>query len=411
MQLSLFDHVQNAYAGTDELLTNAALYDHVAASAGLTPDQLEAREPIGESGTPRSPIKREIRWHQQTLKQAGLIRRRDRGKWELTEHGKTKLHKSRPGTTLVAFSTDLGVALWSLSDEVFPSLDTPITLCLTSPPYPLKNPRAYGNPRLDEYIDWIVASLEPISANLRDGGSICLNLSNDIFEHRSPARSLYRERLVLALAERLGLAKMDELIWHNPCKPPGPVQYASKTRQQLNATYEVVYWFTNNPESVEADNRRVLEPHTERHKALMARGGARAATHSDGAHRRRDGSYGSQTQGRIPRNILRYPHNCPSQSAYKRQAGELGLPAHGAPYPLALAIFLIRFLSRKGDLVVDPFAGSLTTGLGAEQTGRPWVTTECMWEYNRAGLARYQEYPGFQVNHNFIQSVPLPRAA
>lgn len=401
MQLSLFDHVQSAYAETDAALTNAALYERVAASAGLSREQVESREPIGASATPRSPIKRAIRWHQQTLRQAGLIRRCSRGEWELTEHGKTKLHKARPGTTLVAFSTDLGVALWSLADEVFPSLDAPITLCLTSPPYPLKNPRAYGNPRLDDYIDWIVASLEPIAANLRDGGSICLNLSNDIFEHRSPARSLYRERLVLALADRLGLMKMDALIWDNPCKPPGPVQYASKTRQQLNATYEVVYWFTNNPDAVEADNRRVLEPHTERHKALMARGGSRAATHSDGAHRRRDGSYGRSTEGRIPRNILRYPHNCPSQSAYKRQARELGLPAHGAPYPLTLAIFLIRFLSQQEQLVVDPFGGSLTTGLAAEQAGRRWLTTECMWEYNRGAMERFHGCTGFHTNRAF----------
>jgi hypothetical protein len=46
-------------------------------------------------------------------------------------------------------------------------------------------------------------------------------ISNDIFIAKSPARSLYRERLVLALHDRLGLWKMDELIWENKSKPQG----------------------------------------------------------------------------------------------------------------------------------------------------------------------------------------------
>lgn len=393
MQLSLFDHVEQAFAESSGELTNQQLYAAVAKSANIDPGTLNAGVPIGSSGERHSPIKRQIRWHQQTLKAAGLIRRsKKRGRWELTGKGKIKLRKIQPKSSLVAFSTSLGAAVWSLSDDVFSSLDAPITLCVTSPPYPLKSARAYGNPSVDEYIEFIIESLRPIVRNLEQGGSICLNVSNDIFEPGSPARSIYREQLVIAMVKELGLWKMDELIWDNPCKPPSPIRYASMSRQQLNATYEPIYWFSNNPSMVKADNRRVLQPHSESQLKLIGKGGEqRARSNSDDAYRVRKGSYGNQTAGKIPRNILRMPHNCPSQSAYKKVARDLGLPPHGAPYPLALATFLIRFLSEPNDLVVDPFGGSLTTGVAAEQELRRWLISECMWEYIRAGGERWRD--------------------
>ncbi|WP_138437853.1 site-specific DNA-methyltransferase [Marinobacter shengliensis] len=403
MQLSLFNSVKTVYAKADGALDNESLYRRVAREANIPLQVLNGMAPIGESGQMHSKVKREIRWHQQTLKHAGLLQNSGkRGRWELTREGKTTLRKVQPKASMVAFSTDLGAALWSLSADVFESIDTPITLCLTSPPYPLAKPRAYGNPSLSQYIEFIVENIRPIAANLVDGGSICLNISNDIFVPGTPARSIYREKLVIALAEELGLWKMDELIWANPCKAPGPVQWASKTRQQLNCTYEPIYWFSNNPQKAISNNRRVLEPHTEQHLAYVRSGGNRTAqSHSDGAYRTRAGAYSQETPGRIPRNILTYPHNCPAQSRYKAAAREMGIAVHGAPYPLELAKFLIKFLSRAGDLVVDPFAGSLTTAEGAEETGRKWLVTDCIYDYVLGGSTRFYGRPSFEMNPAF----------
>jgi site-specific DNA-methyltransferase (cytosine-N4-specific) len=404
MQLSLFDHVKQAYSQSEAPLSNEQLYKRVARLAGVSESEVNNAVPIGKSGHKRSTFARQVRWHQQTLKHAGLIQKGgQRGQWELTKSGKVQLRKIQPKSSLVAFSTQLGAAIWSLSDDVFDELDAPITLCLTSPPYPLRKSRAYGNPDLSEYIEFVVESLRPIAANLVDGGSICLNISNDIFEPGTPARSLYREKLVIALAEELGLWKMDELIWHNPCRPPAPAMWASRTRQQLNATYEPILWLSNNPRAVKSDNRRVLQPHSQKHLDWVRSGGVKSnRSHSDGAYSVREGSYSNETAGKIPRNILTFPHNCPSQSEYKARARELGLQPHGAPYPLALAIFLIRFLSAEGDLVVDPFGGSLTTGLAAEIENRRWILTECMFEYLRGGGERFSPAHELDWNPQFL---------
>jgi len=403
-QMSLFQSVADSFAQHEKLDT-ATLYQDVARRAGLDPQDVDRCEPIGQSGQRHSLIKRRVRWHQQTLKRMGLLERVHRGVWQLTAEGHKRLALRRvaPRYVMLAFSTDLGVALWADCQTAFSRLDQPVSLVITSPPYPLRKPRAYGNPTESEYVDFLCRSLEPVILKLKPGGSMVLNLSNDIFLPGSPARSLYRERLTLALADRFGLYKMDEIPWSNPSKPPGPVQWASKRRVQLNVGWEPILWMTNDPNRVTADNRRVLQPHSDRHRRLMARGGEHNGRHSaDGAYRVRPGrSYANPTIGRIPKNVLTLGHVCGSQNAYKASARALRLPVHGAPFPLALASFFIRFLTAEEDVVADPFAGSLTVGLAAELLGRAWIATDVIWEYLRGGATRFESLPGFALFPGF----------
>jgi hypothetical protein len=403
MQLNLFEGVSNAYASApNHKLSNEDLYRIVAQGSGIDQDRLEERVPIGQSGQRHNLIKRQVRWHQQSMKVMGLIEHVDgkRGLWQLTEKGKSKLTRIRKGAAMLAYSTDLGMAIWGDCHDVFSCLDQPIMLALTSPPYPLSHKRAYGNPSVDEYVDFICRALEPVVKRMAPQGSIALNISNEIFETKSPARSLYREKLVLAVCERLGLYKMDEFIWHNPSKPPGPIQYASIQRNQLNAAWEPVYWFALDPNAVKADNRRVLEPHTDSHMKLMAAGGEQRNTrHSDGAYRKRSGkSFSNVTEGKIPRNVLTISHTCGEHRSHNKTMAKMGLPAHGAPMPMALATFLIRFLTEVNDLVVDMFGGSGTTAFAAESLERRWLTTEVMYEYARGSAERFRESEGFWIN-------------
>lgn len=399
-QLDLFSSVLHAYsAERGGILPNAVLYQDVARHARLPSDVLEKRHPVGIDGSPRNLFARKVRWYQQSLKQAGILEHvpGERGVWRLTQPAGKDLSKIQPGVSVVAFSTDLGIAILGSCDTVFAAIDAPIALTITSPPYPLSNARRYGNPTEPEYVDWICRMLEPVVRHLMPGGSVVLNVSNDIFEPGLPSRSIYRERLILALHDRLGLHKMDELIWHNPSKPPGPVAWASKTRQQLNVAWEPVYWLTNDPRAVRSNNRRVLQDHAERHLKLIDAGGERRnVANSDGAYRISPGSYGGATEGRIPRNVLRFGHACIDQRNYKAAARSSGLPAHGAAMPLSLASFLIEFMSKPGDLVVDPFGGSFTTAKAAESLGRRWLSTEIMAEYVLGAATRFSGTPGFE---------------
>jgi DNA modification methylase len=410
-QLDLFAHVASAYADApNATLDNAALYAQIAQRAGVTEEAMDATVAIGADGEKRSPIKRTIRWHQQSLKALGVIEHVEgaRGLWRLSESAGERLHKAANGVKLVAFSTHLGVAIWSRSADVFGGLNEPVALCISSPPFPLKRLRAYGNPNEMHYVDFICQALEPIVRNLIRGGNILLNVSNDIFGTRSPARSLYVERLVLALHERLGLALMDRVPWVNLSKPPGPTWWACVQRVQLTTAYEPIFWFTNDPTCVRSDNRRVLVPHTARHQRLMHAGGEqRTATYGDGVYKVHPGAYSNPTEGAIPRNVFQRGHTCPDTRTYRQQAAALGLPLHGAMQPTAIADFFIRFLSQPDDLVVDPFGGTIRTGLAAERLGRRWLVTEWIVEYLRGAAELFRHFDGFVMHPALASMNPI----
>ncbi len=383
--LDLFAAVAEVYARADGPVSQEQLYAAVSRATGVGQGAFDERSPVGAARAPVSLLKRRVRWYQQTLKHAGVIEPAGgRGVWKLTGKGldDSDMPKPADGMAILGFSTEFGIAVISSCEHFFSKFNEPIHLVVTSPPYPLATPRAYGNVDEGRYVDWLCKVLEPVVRNLVQGGSICLNVGNDVFMSKSPARSLYRERLVLALHARLGLYKMDELIWTSP-KPPGPVQWASKKRVQLNTGYEPVYWFTNDPDRVFADNRRVLQPHSEQHLRFVRSGGVKTANvHSDGAYRKQLGAYSNETAGRIPRNVLEFARCSEDRDAeYRRYCEAHGLKTHGASMPVRLAKFLIKYLTEEGMLVVDCLSGRGKVGLAAEALRRRWVCVDREAEY------------------------------
>lgn len=396
-QLDLFSAILDVYQESDASISNEAVYQRLIKKLSLPSETLKAKSVVGKSSY--NEFKRKVRWFQQTLKQAGVLEKvvGERGAWCISKKKAGDLDKVLPNLSLLGFSTKLGVAIIGYSQSVFAKINEPIHLILTSPPYPLANARKYGNVTEGEYIDWICATLEPVVKNLVDGGVMTLNISNDIFMPKSAARSLYRERLVIALYERLGLFKMDEIPWINLSKPPGPFQYASKRRVQLNVGWEAIYYFSNNPDKVITDNRRVLEPHTEKHLKLIQSGGVKqSAIKSDGAYRLKEGSYQNQTAGRIPKNVIFAGTACAGNRQYKRDAEAMGFQSHGAMMPLKVADFLIRLFTEENQLVAEPFGGSLTTGRAAETLKRRWICVDPVVDYVLGGATRFTGCEGYQ---------------
>lgn len=398
-QLDLFQAIADVYSESDMPMANRELYKRLISKLRLPDDTLKSKSVVGNSSF--NEFKRKVRWFQQTLKQAGVLSRIEgaRGSWTAVKKKESELDKILPNFAVIGFSTKLGVAIIGYSESVFAKINEPIHLILTSPPFPLANARKYGNVAESEYVDWICKTLEPVVKNLVDGGVLTLNISNDIFMHKSAARSLYRERLVLALNDKLGLRKMDELIWINTSKPPGPYQYASKRRVQLNVGWEPIYYFTNNPDKVIADNRRVLQPHTKEHLKFIESGGAKkAAVKSDGAYRLYEGSYSNKTEGKIPKNIIVAGTACAENRRYKRDAEASGFQSHGAMMPDRVVEPLIKLFTNEGELVVDPFGGSIRTGRTAERLNRRWICVDPVFDYVMGGATRFEGFEGVKIN-------------
>ena len=99
-------------------------------------------------------------------------------------------------------------------------------------------------------------------------------------------------------------------------------------------------------------------------------------------------SFGKDNGGSIPPNLLQIP-NSEATSLYLRRCKQIGIKAHPARFPSKLPEFFIKMLTDEGDLVVDIFGGSNTTGYVAEQLNRRWKSFELSNEYVAASTLRF----------------------
>ncbi|MBI3700868.1 MAG: ParB N-terminal domain-containing protein [Afipia sp.] len=98
--------------------------------------------------------------------------------------------------------------------------------------------------------------------------------------------------------------------------------------------------------------------------------------------------------GRSRTNVWDYP--CANNFADK-QRGALQL--HPTPKPVALVSDAIKDCSRRGEIVMDSFAGSGTTLISAEQTGRRARVIELDPSYCDVAIRRWQQLTGRDAIH------------
>lgn len=186
------------------------------------------------------------------------------------------------------------------------------------------------------------------------------------------------ERLVIALEDRLGLHLCQTLYWENPAKMPGPAAWTTRERIRLTGRIERLLWMASSLRPY-ANNRAVLAPYSAAMKRVLVRGGEAARRRPSG-HDRGDGAFARDNGGAIAGTLLRVA-NTASNDRYTRACREAALPVHPARFPEELPEFMIRFLTREDDLVVDPMCGSGRTARVADRLRRRWVCGDLASEY------------------------------
>ncbi len=93
---------------------------------------------------------------------------------------------------------------------------------------------------------------------------------------------------------------------------------------------------------------------------------------------------------RIPENIFSIS-NSRSTDYFLQRCKEEGYNPHPARMQPELVSFFIEFLTEPGDLVLDPFAGSNTTGFCAERAKRKWISIEMNKDYGKQSILRFEE--------------------
>jgi site-specific DNA-methyltransferase (cytosine-N4-specific) len=336
---------------------------------------------------------REVRWTHQQAKLRGLTASDEPGLWSLTEAAEDRLRNARPGIVVTVYESDRGMVLWATAEAVEARLEAEsINLIVTSPPYLLSEGRRkeYAGPRTEgEYVEWLAERAAAWHRALAADGSLFLNLG-DCWVPGTPTQSLYQERLLLRLVDDLGYHLAEKLYWENPAKLPAPAEWVTIRRVRVTPSVEPVLWLAKGPHP-KADNRRVLRPYQEGTKRMIAAGGAGPG--GAGAGRRPSGyefaadGFARDNGGSIPHSLLSIS-NTASNDGYLRACRASGRRPHPARFPRQLAEFCINLTTEPGDVVYDPFAGSLTTAEAAQAAGRRWLASEASREYIEGGLAR-----------------------
>jgi len=80
-----------------------------------------------------------------------------------------------------------------------------------------------------------------------------------------------------------------------------------------------------------------------------------------------------------------------ANDVYTLRCKEEDIKIHPARFPALLSKFFIKMLTESGDLVLDPFAGSNTTGAVCEEINRRWIASEAVEEYLKSSELRFGE--------------------
>ncbi len=262
-----------------------------------------------------------------------------------------------------------------------------VDLIVTSPPFALTRKKDYGNKDADEYVGWFLSFVPGIKKVLKESGSFVLDLGG-AYLPGAPVRSIYQFDLLVRLCKQHGFFLAQEFFHYNPARLPSPAEWVNVRRIRVKDAVNVVWWLALT-ETPKADNRAVLKPYSDSMKSLLEKGyepKLRPSGHDISSN------FSRRNEGAIPPNLLSLP-NTRSNTQYLRRCREEGVKPHPARFPEEFPEFFIDFLTDPGDLVVDIFAGSNTTGAVAERKDRRWIAIEVDQDYAKSSAYRF-DTPG-----------------
>jgi DNA modification methylase len=254
--------------------------------------------------------------------------------------------------------------------DVLPTLDAKSVQCvITSPPY--WGLRDYGvtgqiglEPTPDDYVQTMVEVFREVKRVLRDDGTLWLNLG-DAFQDKQLLGQPWRVAFAL---QADGWYLRSDIIWAKGvsfCPSYSGSVMPESVTDRPTKSHEYLFLLTKSP-------RYYYDADAVRENWADDRNGAANGQNWDRP----------ETQTASPRR----PQLAPKTTGRNLRSVWTINPqpfseAHFATFPTALVEPCIKAGSRKGDTVLDPFAGSGTVGCVALKLGREFVGIELNPDY------------------------------
>jgi DNA modification methylase len=212
-----------------------------------------------------------------------------------------------------------------------------------------------------EFVEAFAPVLEEMLRVCSPAGSLMLNLGvimRDGEEHP------YADEILLR-ARRMGWRLLHRMVWHKPNSIP------LSHPTYLHIKHEWVSWLAPTVDAYRGFDRDTRAPHSE---TSLRRIEQPYLARKDQRYMRRGKTNGLHPDGARPASVFT-----------AAVGGESGID-HPAVMSLKLALQLVSLACRPGGLVLDPYAGSGTTGVAALRRDRSFVGVEL--EPRFAELAR-----------------------
>jgi len=249
-----------------------------------------------------------------------------------------------------------------------------------------------------EFIDNLVEVFACVWDIIADDGTLWVNLGDSYANNSSQASNNgragfgnprekvvnrigngYKQKDLMGMPWRLAFALQDfgwylrqDIIWHKPNPMPESVT------DRCTKSHEYIFLLTKN-QKYYFDHESIKEP----------------AIHSNRTAGNKTPQKGADIKGMEIRNGLIEAQQKIYELSNKRDVWSVPVKpysgAHFAVYPEELIEPCILAGSKVGDIVLDPFFGSGTTGQVAQNLGRKWIGCELNKEYETLQNQRLQQ--------------------
>ena len=256
--------------------------------------------------------------------------------------------------------------------------DRAAQLVITSPPYNLN--KAYERlQKVGDYLKLQKAVIAECVRITRPGGSICWQVGNHINGHGEivPLDILIHP-IFSAFEESDDIRLRNRIVWH--------FEHGLHCRQRFSGRYETILWYTKGDDYKFAlDAVRVPQKYPGK---LSYRGPNK-------------GKFSGNPRGKNPGDVWIFP-NVKSNHVEKTD--------HPCQFPVELPARLILALTKRGDLVVDPFMGVGSTAVAAILNGRRVAGADIVKSYIRIARKRIRESANGDVKvRQMLKPVYVPQ--
>ncbi len=246
-------------------------------------------------------------------------------------------------------------------------------LIITSPPYADARKKHYDSIHPDHYKDFILSFNDQFWRVLSNDGSFILNIKDKVVNGR---RHRYVWETIMSLTE-LGWICVDDYIWLKPNAMPG--YWPNRLRDE----WEYCFHLTK-AKNFSMYQDSIKKPiGTWAKKRLEVLNGKSAVRHNseNNSGFGRDLSKWQDKKDVLPGNVVSVP-------LVGKNMG------HPAVFPVGLPEFFIKLFTQEGDIVLDPFAGSGSTGIAAINLKRQYVLIDNKEEYIKVASDRLMKAGG-----------------